>query len=119
LLTVVPGTAGGLLALNYDEEFSADNSSLYYAKAVAVTDGRAITSITIVIDTDPPEPEPPEPWGIASTVEALFGLFIQGSAKKLVSAAGPSISPRVWINLPANPPAAPGELPFVSYYRAQ
>jgi hypothetical protein len=118
-IRVQPGTLNGILASNWDAEFNAASSGLYYAKAVITTDGESITGVTIAIDTSEPSEQEPVEFGIASTIEYLFGLFAEGAVYRVINPGNITLAPRVWLTTSADPAAAPGESPYDIYYRLQ
>ncbi len=116
LVRVRPGTANGILPSNWDEEFEYPGTGLWYAKAVLATDGEAITGVTIEIDATPPTVQEPVEFGIAASVEYLFGLFSEGSVYRVIGAGQIVLPTRTWLVTSANPVAAPGESPYDIYY---
>jgi hypothetical protein len=116
LIRVRPGTLNGFLPANWDEEFTAADTGLYYAKAVIATDGEAITGVTIQIDTSAPANQPAVEFGIAGNIEYLFGLFAEGSVYRTIEQGSISLLPRQYLVVGADPAPAPGELPYDIYY---
>jgi hypothetical protein len=116
LVRVRPGTANGILPSNWDEEFEYPGTGLWYAKAVLATDGEAITGVTIVMNGTAPTVQQPVEFGIATSVEYLFGLFSQGSVYRVIGAGQIVLPTRTWLVTSANPVAAPGESPYDIYY---
>ena len=116
LVRVRPGTANGILPSNWDEEFEYPGTGLWYAKAVIATDGEAITGVTIEIDATPPAVQEPVEFGIATSVEYLFGLFSEGQVYRVIGAGQIVLPTRTWLVTSADPVAAPGESPYDIYY---
>jgi hypothetical protein len=116
LVRVRPGTANGILPSNWDEEFEYPGTGLWYAKAVIATDGEAITGVTIEIDAAPPTVQEPVEFGIATSVEYLFGLFSEGQVYRVIGAGQIVLPTRTWLVTSADPVAAPGESPYDIYY---
>jgi len=116
LVRVRPGTANGILPSNWDEEFEYPGTGLWYAKAVIATDGEAITGVTIEIDQTPPTVQEPVEFGIATSVEYLFGLFSEGQVYRVIGAGQIVLPTRTWLVTSADPVAAPGESPYDIYY---
>jgi len=116
LVRVRPGTANGILPSNWDEEFEYPGTGLWYAKAVIATDGEAVTGVTIEIDAAPPTVQEPVEFGIAASVEYLFGLFSEGSVYRVIGTGQIVLPTRTWLVTSANPVAAPGESPYDIYY---
>lgn len=119
LVRVRPGTLNGILPTNWDIEQKCAGTRLFYAKAVIATDGEAITGVTIVINETAPTVQEPVEFGIASSVEYLFGLFSEGQVYRVIGAGHIVLLPEQWLVVSADPPAAPGESPYEIYYRLQ
>lgn len=119
VVTVRPGTLSGILPANWDEEFECAGTGLHYAKAIVATDGRAITSVTIEIDTTPATEQEPVEFGISASVKYLFGLFAEGQVYRVIGAGHITLQPQQWIVASADPPASPGQSPYDIYYRLQ
>lgn len=119
LVTVQPGTLNGILPSNWDTEFTAQPTGLYYAKAVITTDGQAITGVTIEFDTNAPSIQEPVEFGIASSIDYLFGVFAEGSVYRVIDDGDISLLPTEWLVVSANPAAQAGESPYDIYYRLQ
>jgi hypothetical protein len=118
-IKVQPGTLNGILPSNWDEEFDAAATGLYYAKAKITTDGEAVTGVSIEIDTSPPSVQEPVEFGLQTDIEYLFGLFSQGSAFRMIGNGSISLLTRIYLVTTADPPAAPGESPYDIFYILQ
>ena len=116
LVRVRPGTLNGILPTNWDIEEEVSGTALIYAKAVVATDGEAITGVTIVINGTAPTVQQPVEFGIATSVEYLFGLFSEGQVYRVIGAGQIVLPTRTWLVTSANPVAAPGESPYDIYY---
>ena len=116
LVRVRPGTLNGILPTNWDIEEECASTGLFYAKAVIATDGEAITGVTIEIDASPPAVQEPVEFGIAASVEYLFGLFSEGAVYRVIGAGHIVLPTRTWLVTSADPVAAPGESPYDIYY---
>jgi hypothetical protein len=116
IITVLPGTLTGFLPTNWDEEFECAGTGLFYAKAVITTNGTAITSVTIAVDSSPPDTQEPTLWNLPNSVEYLFGLFSQGSVRRTVADGHIVLTPKVWLTTEKEATPAPGELPYDYYY---
>jgi hypothetical protein len=119
IVRVQPGTLNGILPSNWDIEEDVAGTGLFYAKAVIATDGEAVTGVTIEIDNSPPDAQQPVEFGIASSVEYLFGLFAEGQAYRVIGAGHIVLAPEQWFVTPANPAASAGESPYDIYYQLQ
>jgi hypothetical protein len=116
LARVQPGALNGFLPTNWDDEFELAGTGLHYAKAIVATDGQAMTGVTIEIDTSAPTTQAPQEFGIVSSIEILFGLFLEGSAYRLIGPGNIAASPKLWITTERQTPPAPGEIPFSQYF---
>lgn len=116
LVRVRPGTLNGILPTNWDIEQECAATGLFYAKAVIATDGEAITGVTIVINGTAPAVQEPVEFGIAASVEYLFGLFSEGAVYRVIGAGQIVLPTRTWLVTSADPVAAPGESPYDIYY---
>jgi hypothetical protein len=116
LIRVRPGTLNGILPANWDEEFTYPGTGLFYAKAVIATDGEAVTGVTIVINGTAPTVQQPVEFGIASSVQYLFGLFSEGQAYRVIGSGHIVLATRTWLVTSADPAASPGESPYDIYY---
>jgi len=79
-LKVQPGTLARVLPDNYDNDWSANNSDLYYGIARVSTDGTYITSVSIDISSSAPSPQVATEWSLPDSVDILFGLFVGGQS---------------------------------------
>lgn len=117
LVRVRPGTLNGILPTNWDDEFTCASTGLHYAKAVIATDGEALTSVAIAIDTSAPTVQEPQEFGIETTVEYLFGLFAEGQVYRPIGAGHIILPTRTWLVTSASPAASPGESPYDIFYQ--
>jgi hypothetical protein len=116
-LGVRAGTLNNFLPTNWDGEFNINNNNLlFYAKAVIRTDGQDITGVNIVINTTPPILQTPEEFGVDDTVDYLFGLFLKGTAYRVIRDGHIDISPKLWLTIKKQTPPVAGELPFVQFF---
>ena len=116
LVRVRPGTLNGILPTNWDIEEECAGTGLFYAKAVVATDGEAITGVTIEIDANPPTVQEPVEFGIAASVEYLFGLFSEGAVYRVIGAGHITLAPEVWLVKDKASAAAPGQFPYDVLY---
>jgi hypothetical protein len=122
LVSVQPGTLNGFLPTNWNTEGGGkdvvcqSDGTLYYAKAIVATDGQAMTSVTIEIDENAPDPQEPQEFGIANPVEYLFGLFLEGTVYRVIGDGHIDISPKLWLTTEKELPAASGEIPFRQFF---
>lgn len=113
---VRPGTIADILPSNWDDEFPCDKDTLYYGKVIVTTDGKNVTSATIAIDTDEPEQQETLEFAVDSPVQFLFGLF-ENEGFRIVTVGNISAYPSLQITTSKSPAAAPGESPYVLWYR--
>ena len=116
LVRVRPGTLNGILPTNWDIEQSCAATGLFYAKAVIATDGEAITGVTIEINGTAPTVQQPMEFGIAASVEYLFGLFSEGQVYRVIGAGHITLAPEVWLVKDKASAAAPGQFPYDVLY---
>ena len=113
---VRPGTIAGILPSNWDEEFECQKDELYYGKAVVTTDGKNVTSATIEIDQTAPTQQDTLEFAVDSEAQFLFGLF-ENEGFRTTTSGNISAFPSLQITTSKDPPAAPGESPYVLWYR--
>ncbi len=116
LINVRPGTVAGLLPTNWDEQFSCDSETLYYAKALITTDGRDVTQAEIAVDQTPPSEQESVQFGVQAEVEILFGLFFN-TAYRTIANGHIQAQPEAYITTTASPAALPGEIPYTIWYK--
>jgi hypothetical protein len=116
LVTVLPGTLNGILPSNWSEKFKCDATGLYFAKALIATDGEQIAKVSIAVDQNEPKIQTPQKFGLESSIEYLFGMFSQGQVYRVVGDGHITLTPEVWLTMPKEQPANPGELPYIQFY---
>jgi hypothetical protein len=114
-LGVQPGTITFILPSNWDSEFTAQEGDLLYGIANITTDGNAITSLSISMQDEYPEPQTYEKFAVAEEIKVPFGLFIDGSSFNLFGASQ-FFYPRLRLVTSADPAAEPGQSPFDLWY---
>jgi hypothetical protein len=112
---IYPGTISNVLADNWDTEYTANEGTVYFGKAVVSTDGQDITGVSVAFDDQEPTFSSPAEFSTPATIEILFGLFLDGKAYRTIGAGSPVYRPTPWLTQPANG-AGPGELPYTIYY---
>lgn len=117
-LKVVPGTLAGILAENWDDEFEVVGNELFYGIAKVETDGTYINAVSIVIQEDEPQLQSAVKWGIAESVDVLFGIFKDGASYNVTGGKDISVANRNVIVTPANN-APPGSPQFELWFRLQ
>jgi hypothetical protein len=115
LVKVYPGTISNVLADNWDTEYTANEGTVYFGKAVVSTDSQDITGVTVVFDAQEPTFSSPAEFSTPGNVEILFGLFLDGKSYRTIGEGSPVYRPRPWLTQPANG-AGPGDLPYTIYY---
>jgi hypothetical protein len=63
--------------------------------------------------------KPPQIFGIAESVEFLFGIFSEGQARRTIGYGSLALFPQLWLTTATDEPVAPGELPWIQYYNLQ
>jgi hypothetical protein len=121
LIRVQIGTLNNRVATNWDDEWAVptNDQTLRYAAAKIATDGENITGISLVFGEEEPEEQEPTKFGLAEEIDYLFGLFYKGSVYRTTNDGNIVLSPRVWLTVDSEPPAAPGESPYDIYYLLQ
>jgi hypothetical protein len=118
-IRVQAGTLSGILPSNWDIEVSVGLTGLYYAKAIINTNQSSITSVSIAINTSPPDIQKPQKFAINSRVEYLFGMFYEERAVRTIASGHITLLPRIWLTAPADPPREIGQSPYDQYYLLQ
>ena len=117
LVTVQPGTLNGILPSNWDTEFTAQPTGLYYAKAVITTDGQAVTGVTIEFDTTAPSTQAPQEFAIETEIKFLFGLFAEGAVYRVIGPGDIRLRSVPWLVTSPLSARGFGELPYDVYYQ--
>jgi hypothetical protein len=118
-LKVQPGTLARVLADNYDDEFEANDSDLYYGIARVATDGTYITGVSLNITTNAPSQQEATRFGLPTEIEILFGLFKEGQSINLAGQANIDVrGVNVIVSTPT-PAPEPGEPMFDLYFKLQ
>jgi hypothetical protein len=121
LLTVQPGTLNGFLPINWNTVGGGKNvlcnqNTLYYAKAVVLTNGQSMTEVSILIDSNAPTEQEPQEYGVQQIIQMPFGLFIDGIAFRLIGEGNIEASPKLWLTAERQEAPQPGEIPFTQYF---
>jgi hypothetical protein len=117
-LKVRPGTISRMLPSNWNDEFTAAGTGLFYGIVTATTDGRTITGATISIEETAPEPSEALKFAIPEEVKFVFGIFKEGSSHNAVG-GNIGVNGDIVMVASADPAALPGESPYDLYYRLQ
>ena len=88
--TIRPGTVNGILPSNIFDSFTIEASQTTYFKAVAATNGKVVTSVSIVADDQAPAVQVPVPQALPAGFEVLFAVSAQGTVFRTL-APGSSI----------------------------
>jgi hypothetical protein len=118
-LKVQPGTLARILPENYDDEFAANDDTLYYGIARCSTDGTYINGVSVVITSSEPEPNVAVKFGLPPSVDILFGLFINGQTINLSGGKDIDVFAKNVITVDRDPPPQAGESLFDLYFRLQ
>ena len=76
--TIRPGTVNGILPSNIFDSFTIEASQTTYFKAVAATNGKVVTSVSIVADDQAPAVQVPVSQALPAGFEVLFAVSAQG-----------------------------------------
>jgi hypothetical protein len=115
LVRVQPGTLSDFLPTNWDQEFTVGPNDDLYAVAEVATDGKAITSVEITLQNNPPSIQQPTLFALPSPVKILFGIFSRGVAFRTIGEGNIVLEPKIWFQ-EARTDAQPGESLFNLYY---
>jgi hypothetical protein len=115
LVRVQPGTLSEFLPTNWDEEFSVDANEQRYAVAEVSTDGKAITSVEIKLQSEPPSIQEPTLFALPSPIQILFGIFANGTTFRTIGNGNIVLEPKIWFR-EARTGVQPGESLFNLYY---
>jgi hypothetical protein len=115
LVRVQPGTLSEFLPTNWDEEFSVDANEQRYAVAEVATDGKAITSVEIKLQSEPPSIQEPTLFALPSPIQILFGIFANGTTFRTIGNGNIVLEPKIWFR-EARTGVQPGESLFNLYY---
>jgi hypothetical protein len=115
-LKVVAGLVSNILPSNWDDEWTANDSSMYFAKVIVSTDGQHIDGATIEISTSQPSPQESEKFAIPSTIEFVFGIFYQGIRYRTIPFGNFTLRPRPWLTVEKTGSNI-GDLPYEIYYK--
>jgi hypothetical protein len=77
-INIWPGNVNGVMPDNMFDTFSVDDSSLYYIKATIITDGQAVTEVTLNVDTSTPDIQHSADGAQPSDFDILLGLYKNG-----------------------------------------
>jgi hypothetical protein len=118
-LRVQPGTLARVLASNYNDTFSANNTALYYGIARVTTDGTYITGVSLDITTSAPSQQEATRFGLPAEIDILFGLFKSGESLNLAGQANIEARGVNVIVTTPDPVPEPGEPMFDLYFKLQ
>jgi len=116
IYTFRPGTAAGFVPSNIFAEFSASKTGIIYAKIKALSDGKKITSCTLVVDSNHPTNQIPLANSLPASVEILLYLIKDGVQYRAIGCSSISIYGHEQYKLTKTPPAGAGELTYTPYY---
>jgi len=115
-VVLYPGTVNQLLPSDTYTTFTVDNSGTYYVKAIASTDGKNVTSVSLECDTDVPEAQTATPFGLPTTVEIPLYVISDGSLFRLIGTGSVSLAGNQVFVTDKDPPADPGTLPYTPWF---
>lgn len=115
--TVTPGTVNGLVPSNLFDDFLISDSGTYYVKVAALTDGTAVTSVSLAVDTSEPEGQVVTPFSLPTYVEVLLAIVFNGRVFRTIACGNVELQGHEEFKEDKNPPAQPGELTYTPYYR--
>jgi len=87
VIRVYPGTIAGILATNWDTDFTVSTSGRYYVKFVLGTNGSLgnlnLTTAKIVIDSSLPKVQSIKKNGLDPSIEILIGVIQDGAISQV------------------------------------
>jgi len=115
-VTFIPGTANALLPDNMYDKFPYTPTDVVLLKVVCYSDGRNITSCSMEVDANDPEPQVPTPSGLPSVVKVPVGVIVDGKPFRLIENKSVTLSGTEQFRVDRAAPAQPGQLPYIPYY---
>ena len=94
-----PGTVMGLIASNIFDDFSF-TSALTYFKAGCTSDGKVVTSVTIYVDTTPPDHQNAAIDAMPDNFDIVFGLALDGKTYRTIGASNPVLTQQKILSVP-------------------
>ena len=79
-INVWPGTINGIMPENIFDDFTISGGDLHYVKATIDTDGSAVTSVTLNVDTSTPDVQHSADGSMPSGFDVLLGLCKAGDS---------------------------------------
>ena len=104
---IVPGTIMGIMPGNMLDTFTV-SADLNKFIARATTDGKVMTSVSIVASTSDPVPQDAGLNQLPETFDLLFGIMFAGNPSRTIGTGNPRIIPLQILTTPMATPPAPG-----------
>lgn len=115
-ITVNAGTVNNLLPSNNFDPFEVDPTDIIQVKISCYSDGQAITSCTLVVDTNAPAVQEPAQFGLPTEVDVLIAVVVNGVAYRVIGCGSIQLtSTQVFVTNPTAP-ASPGTLNYIPWY---
>ena len=115
-ITISPGTCNQLLPSNMFDTFTFSPGDLVQVKVRGVSDGEAITSCSLVVDTDAPAVQSPAAFSLPTSVDILVAVISDSVAFRTIGAGSVTLNGVEQFKVDKSPPADPGELTYTPYY---
>lgn len=115
-VTLRAGTVNNLLPDNMFTTFTVDSTSIIQVKATATTNGQAVTSVTLNVDTTAASVQTPTPFALPSTVDVLISVIVNGIAYRIIPCGTINLVGQQQFITDKSPPATPGTLNYIPYY---
>lgn len=112
-----PGTLNRIMPSNMLDFLECDTDGLFYLKLVAETNGKAITSVELVLDEDEIDINSPVQNAAPSTLEIPVGVVFDGVYIQ-IEFDNLQYDPKVTF-VTSDSPASPGDEPFVRWWSWQ
>ena len=117
-VSITAGTVNNLLPSNIFVAggFPINSKEVVYVKINALTDGHAVTSCSIVIDSNVPDIQQPTPFGLPQKVDILIGVISYGTPYRTIGCGSIQLTGQQQFIINKDPPAQPGTLNYIPYY---
>jgi hypothetical protein len=84
LVTLQPGTINGIIAGNWEDEFTVPSDAVRYIVLKCTTNGLVVTSSTLAAENASPASPAAEKWALSAAFDVLIGVVRGASVKQVV-----------------------------------
>jgi len=85
LVTLQPGTINGIIAGNWEDEFTVASDAVRYIVLKCTTNGLVVTSSTLAAENASPASPAAEKWALSAAFDVLIGAVRGASVKQVVT----------------------------------